>query len=115
MKNIVMILALFTALVATAQNDNSQFEKEGNLVKGTFFHDNGAIQQQGFYKKGKLHGEWISYNEAGEKLVLAQYTEGKKTGKWFVWNEGLLTEVDYDNNVIASVTEWSGKNTVVSK
>ncbi len=113
MKNIILIAALVFATSVMAQN-KPVFEKDGALVKGTFFHDNGQIQQQGFYKNGKLHGEWVSYNAQGEKLAMAQYQNGMKTGKWFIWNEGVLTEVDYNANEIASVTEWSGKNTVVT-
>ncbi len=113
MKNIILILALVFASSIIAQN-KPKFEKEGNLVKGTFFHDNGQIQQQGFYKNGKLHGEWVSYNAEGKKLAMAQYEDGIKTGKWFMWNKGVLIEVDYDANVIASVVEWSAKNTVVT-
>lgn len=113
MKNIILILTLVLGTSVMAQN-KPIFEKEGNLVKGTFFHDNGEIQQQGFYKNGKLHGEWVSYNAQGNKLAMAQYTNGIKTGKWFMWNKGVLTEVDYNANEIASVVEWSGKNTVVT-
>jgi len=114
MKNIILIIALVFASTAEAQNE-PVFMKEENRVKGTFFHDNGRIQQQGFYRNGKLHGEWVSFDTQGEKLALAQYEDGMKTGKWFMWNKGLLTEVDYNANEIASVTEWSGKNTVVSR
>ena len=43
----------------------------------------------------KLEGKWISFNEAGEKIVTAYYKEGKKVGKWIYVIEGKLKEVDY--------------------
>ena len=114
MKKVFTIMAFLAITAITAQSNKPVFEKVGDQIKGTFYHDNGTIQQQGFYQAGKLHGEWISYDIQGEKLALAQYNEGVKTGKWFLWNNGVLTEVDYKNNAIASVVKWSDKNTIVS-
>jgi len=59
---------------------------------------------------GKLHGERLSFNTQGKKLVSANYDNGKKVGKWFYWNGTTLKEVDYNNNAVASVVEWKNKN-----
>jgi antitoxin component YwqK of YwqJK toxin-antitoxin module len=77
------------------------------MVKATYFFENGTIQQEGFFKDGKLEGKWISYNQNGTKKAIAEYSEGIKTGKWFFWNENSLSEVDYTNNAIATVKNWN--------
>ena len=112
MKKILLTLAILVLTAGStvmAQEVKPKFEKEGNLIKGTFYYENGAIKQEGTYKNGKLHGEWISYNQNGEKNAVAKYQDGNKTGKWFFWSNDILTEVDYSNNTIAEVTTY--KNT----
>ena len=62
-------------------------DKENKLIKVEIYHDNGELSQTGFYTlDGKLHGEWFSYCDQGNKLVSAVYENGKKVGKWFYWN-----------------------------
>ncbi len=90
------------------------FEKQGDLIKGTFYYDDGSIRQEGTYKDGKLHGEWVSYNQNGEKTAIAQYKNGQKDGIWFFWSGDQLSEVDYDNNNIASVNSWKSTSSLVS-
>ncbi|WP_459212709.1 toxin-antitoxin system YwqK family antitoxin [Aquimarina rhabdastrellae] len=115
MKNAVMMAMMFCSVALMAQNDKPTFEKEGEKIKGTFFHDNGTVRQSGYYnKQGKLDGEWISYNAEGEKIAMGQYLNGKKTGKWFFWNEKKLTEVDYASNQITEVTSWENSKRLVS-
>ncbi|MDY8134966.1 nicotinic acid mononucleotide adenyltransferase [Aquimarina sp. 2201CG5-10] len=113
MKKTLVAIAIIFSATMMAQDVKPTFQKEGNLVKGTFFHDNGKIRQQGFYKDGKLHGEWKSYDTTGKKIAMGQYNSGVKTGKWFFWNNGKLSEVNYADNTIASVTTWSNKDNVV--
>ncbi|WP_373057683.1 toxin-antitoxin system YwqK family antitoxin [Zunongwangia sp. H14] len=105
---------IFTGAVS-AQEKKPDFEKQGDLIKGTFYYEDGSVRQEGTYKEGELHGEWISYNKEGEKTAVGQYNMGEKTGKWFFWNEDKLTEVDYKNSQIASVNSWkSDRNAVTS-
>lgn len=113
MKNICIAIAILFSATVLAQDVKPKFEKQGNLIKGTYFHDNGVVSQQGLYKEGKLHGEWKSYDTTGKKIAMGQYEKGAKTGKWFFWSADKLSEVNYDNNKIADVTTWTGKNNVV--
>ncbi len=114
MKKILVAIAILFSTTLMAQDVKPTFEKQGDLIKGTFFHDNGEIRQQGFYnKEGKLHGEWKSYNVTGKKIAMGQYDNGVKTGKWFFWSADKLSEVNYTNNRIADVTTWSNKDNVV--
>ncbi|MCF4100313.1 nicotinic acid mononucleotide adenyltransferase [Gillisia sp. M10.2A] len=114
-KSMLVIVALLFGTVMTAQDVKPSFEKQGELIKGTFYYEDGSIRQEGTYKDGKLHGEWISYDANGKKIALAQYEEGNKTGKWFFWSADKLTEVDYNDNQIADVTSYTNTSTLVSR
>jgi len=93
MKKILMIAAILFSGIVAAQEVKPTFEKQGNTIKGTYFHENGEIRQQGFYnKEGKLHGEWKSYDATGKKIAMGQYDNGTKTGKWFFWEGEKLSE-----------------------
>lgn len=103
-KKIVVAAAFLAGATLMAQEGpEPRFEKDGDLIKGTFYYEDGSIEQEGSYKNGKLHGKWISYNQSGEKTAIAKYSNGKKTGKWFFWNSSQLTEVTYNENRIAEV------------
>lgn len=106
MKNICIAAIVLMSTVSFAQEIEPKYEIQGNLVKATYYHANGNIKQEGFYKDGKVHGQWVSYNESGEKLSLGEYTDGKKSGKWFFWNQASLNEVDYLNSRVATINKW---------
>jgi antitoxin component YwqK of YwqJK toxin-antitoxin module len=117
MKRLVLIAVfLLSGITAFAQNDvKPTFEKEGDLIKATYYHDNGAVAQTGFYNlQGKLEGVWKSYDENGKKVAVGNYENGKKVGKWFFWKSNSLSEVDYVNSTIKDVNVWQRSTTVVS-
>lgn len=106
MRNLLVLLTLtFISATAFAQNDKElKLNKETNLIEATYYHANGEISQKGtFNLEKKLHGEWISYNEEGDKISIGNYTNGLKTGKWVFWSGDDKKEVEYNNNAIASV------------
>ncbi len=114
-KNILVAVAISLGTVVMAQETpEPKFEKEGDLIKGTFYYADGTVSQEGTYKDGELHGEWIAYDINGNKTSLANYTQGVKTGKWFFWNSDKLTEVDYENNQIAGVNTWKIEGTLAT-
>ena len=45
-----------------------KFEKEGELIKVVLYYDNGEVEQTGFFKERKRHGNWISYDSFGKNL-----------------------------------------------
>ena len=101
MKNILIIGTLLISSFIFAQEVEPDYEIVGDLVKSTFYHENGKISQEGFYKNGKLHGQWISFDEKGNKNSQGTYNDGIKTGKWFFWEKDTTKEVDYSENKIA--------------
>jgi antitoxin component YwqK of YwqJK toxin-antitoxin module len=106
MKNILIIAIFCIAAIGYAQDIKPTYEAEGNLVKATYFHEDGSVKTEGYFKNKKLTGKWTRFDKQGNKTQLAFYKEGKKTGKWFFWNEGSLKEVTYNNNTIEGVNLW---------
>lgn len=96
-----------------AQDVEPTFEKQGNKVKATYFHENGEVAQQGFFLNEKLEGEWKMFNNEGEKIAMGNYSKGVKTGKWLFWEGDIVKEVKFDNNRIAGVTDGKDDKTIV--
>ena len=114
MKKFVFFIAFLITAVSFAQQERElKLNKDTNLIEVTYFHDNGVASQTGAYTlDGNLQGEWLSFDAKGDKIISANYDNGKKVGKWFYWTDKTLKEVDYSNNAIASVNEWTNKSNV---
>lgn len=110
-KYMITATILFSSLIFA--NHPPKHEVVGDLVKSTYFYENGKVSQEGFYKNGKVHGEWISYSENGKRTAVANYNEGVKTGTWFFWNDKSLSEVDYSESRVASVKNWKEEAVVI--
>jgi|TARA_R110002012_G_scaffold299919_2_gene499312 antitoxin component YwqK of YwqJK toxin-antitoxin module len=117
MKNLIVLVLLMVGTSVFAQAERSlKFNEATNLIEATYYNENGNVIQTGFYtKEGKLQGDWISYDNKGNKKVSAKYNEGVKTGKWFYWNGDTLNEVDYSDNTVASVNTWITKNSIADR
>ncbi len=103
MKKILIMACVLSLGMSQAQEVKPLYERDGDIIKVTHFHDNGTIKEQGTYKDKLLDGTWTRYDENGSKTVVAQYKQGKKVGKWLMWTEGGVKEVNYSNNAVASV------------
>jgi len=114
MKTMMIIAACLFGSLLFAQQSDVEYSKKGDLIQGTFYYENGVVSQEGTYKNGKLHGQWISYDRDGKKNTMAYYHKGKKVGKWIFWNDNEMREVDYDNNKIASVTTYKIESVLVT-
>lgn len=113
MKKVALLLIGMFTISLGAQEIEPKFEKEGKLVKATYYHDNGEIAQTGFYLNDKLHGEWKMYDSEGNKIAMGQYDKGSRTGKWFFWEGQELQEVAYLDNQITNIKKWKNAETVV--
>ncbi|EDP97130.1 nicotinic acid mononucleotide adenyltransferase [Kordia algicida OT-1] len=117
MKKLLLIAVfLVSGTIAFAQNnDKPKLEKKGDLIEATYYHDNGEVAQIGFFNlKGKLQGEWKSFDANGKKTAVGNYENGKKVGKWFFWNTNQLSEVDYSGSKVKNVNTWQRTSSVVS-
>ena len=65
MKRYIAMAALLIGGLASAQQNKPVLEEVNGMVKVTYYYENGKVQQEGFYKEGKLEGKWISYDENG--------------------------------------------------
>jgi antitoxin component YwqK of YwqJK toxin-antitoxin module len=115
MKKLFIAVMLVFSGVIFAQENNVKHEIVNKMVKSTYYYDNGQIQQEGFYKNGKVHGEWVSYDITGKKVAIGKYENGKKVGKWFFWSGANLLEVDYTDTRVAQVKKWSSEAIVLNK
>ena len=114
MRTMMIIAACLLGNVLFAQEANVEYQKKGDLTEGVFYYENGVISQEGTYKNGKLHGQWISYDRDGKKNNMAYYHKGKKVGKWIFWKEGKMIEVDYDNNEIQNIVTYNIESVLVT-
>ena len=115
MKKIITICMLCMGTLGFSQEKQPSYVAEGDLVKATYYYEDGSIKTQGFFKDKKLTGEWVAYDKFGNKTQLAFYNKGKKVGKWFVWTEEFLKEINYQNNVVASVYVWKRESKVANR
>lgn len=91
----------------TPQRDYSTRDVNGR-TEVTFYYANGKVQERGYLKEGLLQGEWIRYNEAGEKVQIANYENGQKMGRWFFWLQDgeRLRVMDYRANELIKTQDW---------
>ncbi len=113
MKIFVIMLALVFSTPLLAQENEPTYEKSGDMVKATYYHDNGQVAQVGYYLDGKLHDMWKMYNDEGKKIAMGQYHKGHRTGKWFFWNPEGLKEVDFVKNKVVNVVNYNNAEAVV--
>jgi antitoxin component YwqK of YwqJK toxin-antitoxin module len=111
MRKYVLMASLLVSGLSFAQEINPKLEEVDGLVKATYYYDNGVVQQQGFFKDGKLDGKWVSFDESGNKKAEAQYSNGEKVGKWMFWNQdNSVATVDYSEGVIKTKDALADKN-----
>ena len=111
MKYYILTFFIAFTFLSQAQTEKERtLEAQGNFILATYYYENGAIQQQGFFNKdGALEGLWSSYDFEGNKLSQGYYSNGAKTGQWLFWADGSLKEVDFVNSKIVNVSEWQQK------
>ena len=90
MKKLATLIILFAGVIGYSQDIEPTFEAEGNLVKATYYYEDGSISTQGYFLDKALTGEWTRFDRKGNKTQIAYYDNGKKVGKWFVWGNKSL-------------------------
>lgn len=116
MKQLIYItLFTFGSLVAQETEPKRTFVQEGDLIHFNEYHDNGELSQTGYFLEGKNHGVWVSFDRQGVKRSKGVFSKGKKVDRWFFWNEGVLLEVDYKDNVVQSAIKWGNAELLASK
>lgn len=78
----------------------------GNFVNGLedgkwqLFYPDGTLLNSQFYVKGKLHGEFITYDRRGDIEIKGSYVDGNRDGHWIFG--GGEQEAVYDNGKLIS-------------
>ena len=106
MKKCVLAITFLVASLCYSQEVKPTFKADGDLVKATYYFEDGSVKTQGYFKDKKLTGEWTRFDKNGNKVQLAYYKAGKKVGKWFIWNNHTLKEINYKNNTIVNAAEF---------
>ncbi|MFD2567154.1 toxin-antitoxin system YwqK family antitoxin [Pseudotenacibaculum haliotis] len=106
MKKLLAIACLLAVSLVQAQDKEPTYEAVGDLVKATYYYEDGTVHKQGFFKDLKLTGQWTEFDKQGNKIAVGYYKGGKKVGTWFQWKKNILRQINYENNVIASVSTW---------
>ena len=104
----VIILTITATSFTFAQENEPTFEKQDDLVKATYYHDNGVVKEIGYFKDDKLHDQWIRYDISGKISVVANYNNGLKEGKWYIVGEETTKEITYKKNKLIKVEEVEG-------
>lgn len=84
-----------------------KYEFLGNQTyQATYYFEDGSIREEGYFRNGKTHGLWISYNEKGQVIREGYFNNDKKDGKWRAWNDQgqLLGEVMYLDDMLMTPT-----------
>ena len=116
MKNILTIFAIvfITSLALAQETKNNTYILDGDVIGATIYNDNGTVAQTGFYtKENKLTGEWISYDQNGNKTAVAQYNNGEKVGTWYFFTDKDIKEVSYMDARVAKVVTWTSDKTQI--
>ncbi|QTE21632.1 toxin-antitoxin system YwqK family antitoxin [Polaribacter cellanae] len=114
MKKLITICLFCLVAIGYAQENKPTFKAEGDLVKATYYHEDGSVSTEGYFKDKKLTGKWTRFDKKGNKTHLAFYKEGKKVGKWFMWSGENLKEITYNNNAIVDVSLWKSESKLAS-
>jgi antitoxin component YwqK of YwqJK toxin-antitoxin module len=125
MKNLMFVLAMiFSGTMVYAQACSStctkknSYVKNGDQIEAIIYHDNGVVAQTGNYTSdNKLEGEWISFDNEGNKTAVANYSNGIKVGTWLFYQGSQMKEVTYTNTSIAEVKTYAitGTRVVTNK
>jgi antitoxin component YwqK of YwqJK toxin-antitoxin module len=103
MKKILLLTLLMIGFVGFSQEKQPSYTAEGDLVKATYYYQDGTVSTIGFFKDQKLTGEWTRFDKEGNIIQTAFYDAGNKVGKWLVWSSNALKEIHYENNAIVDV------------
>lgn len=61
------------------------------------FAKNGQVLKDLHYSEGELDGKAVYYNPRGEMQMEGSYSKGSKTGIWKYYEDGKVTEQNYDS------------------
>jgi hypothetical protein len=115
MKALLFACIFSIAALGYSQDKQPTFKVENDLVKATYYYEDGSVQMQGYFKDKKLTGKWTMFDIKGNKIQTGYYKNGKKINTWFVWSKDSLKEITYNDNSIVNVNLWKHDAVIVAK
>lgn len=118
MKGLMLSLLIVVSSFAVAQDnakvmyDNgtvkSEYEKRGDRVAVTNYHENGQIKETGFFKNGVPEGKWESFGTDGVKTAEVTYVNGQRHGEFRVWDqfENAYIEMRYNHGQVVAANRY---------
>lgn len=76
------------------------YDEQGELIAVVGYHLDGAISIRGAFSKGKRHGTWTHWNEAGAQVAVGEWRDGKP------WSGTVATPVAGDAGSIGGLSEF---------
>ncbi len=67
----------------------SKFDIQEGKVNGNvtyYYEKTGTVMETGAFVSNEKSGQWLRWDEAGQKIAEAYYVSGKKNGLWLVWD-----------------------------
>ena len=74
MKKYIIIVAVLISGMIFAQSKEPKLEVIGQLVKATYFYENGKMQQEGFFNAKYVRAKWHAH------------LAGERNNQTFLWN-----------------------------
>jgi len=92
-----------TPAIITPAKSKAAVKSKGNFSGGKkhgqwmYWDDLGNKHRRGQYLRGKRHGKWIAWNSDGVKTRKGHYRHGKKHGQWVYRNTNKMRIVHYED------------------
>jgi antitoxin component YwqK of YwqJK toxin-antitoxin module len=92
MRYILLLLLLWSAPAISQEILEQQYWPDGTLKRTRIalgdremfitYHENGRINESGYYINGRCDGIWKRYTESGALLLYARFNNGERQGVW---------------------------------
>lgn len=72
-------------------------DANGNWVldgRWTSWHENGQVQEQGWYENHRETGGWQWWDENGQRIAVGTFFAGQREGTWTFWYSNGVRQVD---------------------
>ena len=95
-----------------------EYYERGDLRRQIKWYDNGQIEAEGYYEKGKKAGRWVTWHSNGQMETEGYYAKGELTGQWIGWydNGQIEYEILFEHSKgIGRWVTWHDKDQMASE
>ena len=102
---LALVFVMITSQFSIAQGVEPTYEKQDDLVKVTYYYEDGQVKEQGYFKGDKVHDQWVAFDKEGNITTIARFENGKKDGTWFMEVDGKMKELTFESNKLMEVQD----------